>query len=208
MKKSKKLLSLLLAVLLLCSLLPAAASAEGNPEDDYPFVFVHGLMGWGERSMLDPIMPYWGMTTGNLMKYLNSKGYESYAAQVGPLSGAWDRACELYAQLVGGTVDYGAAHSAAKGHDRYGITYEKPLFEGWSAQKKINLIGHSFGGACSSSCLQTAARKRSRPQRRQAQRYLRCLRAARATGCIRLRLLLRRTTELRLSKPVMFRPRW
>ena len=67
MKKSKKLLSLLLAVLLLCSLLPAAASAEGNPEDDYPFVFVHGLMGWGERSMLDPIMPYWGMTTGNLM---------------------------------------------------------------------------------------------------------------------------------------------
>lgn len=123
MKKSKKLLSLLLAVLLLCSLLPAAASAEGNPEDDYPFVFVHGLMGWGERSMLDPIMPYWGMTTGNLMKYLNSKGYESYAAQVGPLSGAWDRACELYAQLVGGTVDYGAAHSAAKGHDRYGITY-------------------------------------------------------------------------------------
>jgi len=130
MKKSKKLLSLLLAVLLLCSLLPAAASAEGNPEDDYPFVFVHGLMGWGERSMLDPIMPYWGMTTGNLMKYLNSKGYESYAAQVGPLSGAWDRACELYAQLVGGTVDYGAAHSAAKGHDRYGITYEKPLFEG------------------------------------------------------------------------------
>lgn len=58
MKKSKKLLSLLLAVLLLCSLLPAAASAEGNPEDDYPFVFVHGLMGWGERSMLDPIMPY------------------------------------------------------------------------------------------------------------------------------------------------------
>ena len=148
MKKSKRLLSLMLAVLLLCSLMPVAASAEkANPEDDYPFVFVHGLMGWGDRSMLDPIMPYWGLTTGNLMKYLNSKGYESYAAQVGPLSGAWDRACELYAQLTGTTVDYGAAHSAAKGHDRYGITYDKPLFEGWSAQKKINLIGHSFGGA-------------------------------------------------------------
>ena len=148
MKKSKRLLSLMLAVLLLCSLMPVAASAEkANPEDDYPFVFVHGLMGWGDRSMLDPIMPYWGLTTGNLMKYLNSKGYESYAAQVGPLSGAWDRACELYAQLTGTTVDYGAAHSAAKGHERYGITYDKPLFEGWSAQKKINLIGHSFGGA-------------------------------------------------------------
>ena len=148
MKKSKRLLGMLLAVLLLCSLMPVAASAEkANPEDDYPFVFVHGLMGWGDRSMLDPIMPYWGMTTGNLMKYLTTKGYESYAAQVGPLSGAWDRACELYAQLTGTTVDYGAAHSAAKGHERYGITYDKPLFEGWSAQKKINLIGHSFGGA-------------------------------------------------------------
>ncbi len=148
MKKSRRLLSLLLVVLLLCSLMPVAASAdEANPEDDYPFVFVHGLMGWGDRSMLDPILPYWGMTTGNLMNYLTTKGYESYAAQVGPLSGAWDRACELYAQLTGTTVDYGAAHSAAKGHDRYGITYDKPLFEGWSAQKKVNLIGHSFGGA-------------------------------------------------------------
>ncbi len=148
MKKMKKILSLLLAVLLLCSLLPVAASAESsNPEDEYPFVFVHGLMGWGDRSMLDPIVPYWGMTTGNLMKYLTSKGYESYAAQVGPLSGAWDRACELYAQLTGTTVDYGAAHSAEKGHERYGITYETPLFEGWSAEKKVNLIGHSFGGA-------------------------------------------------------------
>ena len=148
MKKSKKLLSLLLAVLLLCSLMPACASAENAAaEDAYPFVFVHGLMGWGDRSMLDPIVPYWGMTTGNLMNYLTSKGYESYAAQVGPLSGAWDRACELYAQLTGTRVDYGAAHSAEKGHDRYGITYETPLFEGWSAEKKVNLIGHSFGGA-------------------------------------------------------------
>ena len=49
MKKSKRLLSLMLAVLLLCSLMPVAASAEkANPEDDYPFVFVHGLMGWGD----------------------------------------------------------------------------------------------------------------------------------------------------------------
>ena len=27
------------------------------------------------------------------------------------------------------------------------MTYDKPLFEGWSADKKINLVGHSFGGA-------------------------------------------------------------
>ena len=44
--------------------------------------------------------------------------------------GAWDRACELYARLTGTTVDYGIAHSAEKGHDRFGITYNEPLFEG------------------------------------------------------------------------------
>ena len=81
------------------------------------------------------------------MPYMTSKGYESYAASVGPLSSAWDRACELYAQLTGTTVDYGAAHAAEYGHARYGATYDKPLFAGWSASKKINLVGHSFGGA-------------------------------------------------------------
>lgn len=146
MKKLKKLLCIILVLTLSMSIfaIPASASAK---EDKYPFVFVHGLMGWGERSMLDPIMPYWGMTTGSLTDYLNSKGYDCYAAQVGPLSGAWDRACELYAQLTGTTVDYGIAHSTEKDHDRYGITYDEPLFEGWSADKKVNLIGHSFGGA-------------------------------------------------------------
>ena len=135
MKFSKKLLCLLLVLSLAVSLLAIPASAEEKKEENYPFIFVHGLMGWGERSLLDQIMPYWGMTTGSLMDYLNSKGYESYAAKVGPLSGAWDRACELYAQLTGTTVDYGIAHSAEKGHDRFGITYDTPLFDGWSAEK-------------------------------------------------------------------------
>lgn len=151
MKKTKKLLCLVLVLALAASLFvfPASAEKTKTSQADYPFVFLHGLMGWGEKSDLDPLVPYWGMTTGNLMKYLNAKGYESYAAQVGPFSSAWDRACELYAQLTGTTVDYGIAHSAEKDHDRYGITYDKPLFEGWSAEKKINIIGHSFGGATS-----------------------------------------------------------
>lgn len=49
MKKSKKLLSLLLAVLLLCSLLPAAASAEGNPEDDLSVRFCPRPYGLGRK---------------------------------------------------------------------------------------------------------------------------------------------------------------
>ena len=72
---------------------------------------------------------------------------------VGPISSAWDRACELYAQLTGTTVDYGEAHSKEHNHARYGRTYSTPLFEGWGEKinggqrVKINLVGHSFGGA-------------------------------------------------------------
>ena len=148
MKKSKKFLCLLLALVMAGSLLllPAAAANTQSGATRYPTVYVHGLMGWGEHDQIYSAVPYWGLST-DLMPYMTSKGYESYAASVGPLSSAWDRACELYAQLTGTTVDYGAAHAAEYGHARYGATYDKPLFEGWSASKKINLVGHSFGGA-------------------------------------------------------------
>ena len=148
MKKSKKFLCLLLALVMAGSLLllPAAAANTQSGAERYPTIYVHGLMGWGEHDQIYAVIPYWGLTS-DLMPYLTGKGYESYAASVGPLSSAWDRACELYAQLTGTTVDYGAAHAAEYGHARYGVTYDKPLFEGWSADKKINLVGHSFGGA-------------------------------------------------------------
>ena len=148
MKKSKKFLCLLLALVMAGSLLllPAAAANTQSGATRYPTVYVHGLMGWGEHDQIYSAVPYWGLST-DLMPYMTGKGYESYAASVGPLSSAWDRACELYAQLTGTTVDYGAAHAAEYGHARYGATYDKPLFEGWSASKKINLVGHSFGGA-------------------------------------------------------------
>ena len=149
MKKSKKFLCLLLALVMARSLLllpAAAADTQQSGAERYPTIYVHGLMGWGEHDQIYAVTPYWGLTS-DLMPYLTGKGYESYAASVGPLSSAWDRACELYAQLTGTTVDYGAAHAAEYGHARYGVTYDKPLFEGWSADKKINLVGHSFGGA-------------------------------------------------------------
>ena len=149
MKKSKKFLCLLLALVMAGSLLllpAAAADTQQSGAERYPTIYVHGLMGWGEHDQIYSAVPYWGLST-DLMPYMTGKGYESYAASVGPLSSAWDRACELYAQLTGTTVDYGAAHAAEYGHARYGATYDKPLFAGWSASKKINLVGHSFGGA-------------------------------------------------------------
>lgn len=59
----------------------------------------------------------------SLRDILNDAGYEVYTPSIGPVASNWDRACELYAYLVGGTVDYGAYHSATNGHARYGRTF-------------------------------------------------------------------------------------
>lgn len=115
---------------------------------NYTYVFVHGLMGWGEYDDQYKLMPYWGMFGGDLMKYLGAQGYTAKAASVAPTSSAWDRACELYAQLTGTVTDYGKAHSEKYGHDRYGKDFtDNALIENWDAENKINLLGHSFGGA-------------------------------------------------------------
>ena len=115
----------------------------------HPIVFVHGMFGWGQNEGINKKVPYWGATSGSITEYLSGMGAECYAASVGPMSSAWDQACELYAQLTGTRVDYGEAHSKLHGHKRYGRTYSKPLFNGWNADKKIHLIGHSFGGNAS-----------------------------------------------------------
>ena len=70
---------------------------------NHPYVFVHGMMGWG-------------------------------------------RACELYANLTGTTVDYGVAHSKEKGHNRFGETFPEAMLPDWTPERSIHLLGHSFGG--------------------------------------------------------------
>lgn len=119
----------------------------------YPYVLVHGLGGWGEGTGINDVVPYWGSTSGNLAAQLREKGYEVYTPSVGPVSSAWDRACELYAQLTGTQVDYGEAHSKEHNHERFGRKYSEPLVPDWGQKsnggqlQRINLIGHSFGGA-------------------------------------------------------------
>ena len=115
---------------------------------NYAYVFVHGLSGWGSYDDTYKVMPYWGMFGGDLMKYLEDKGFKAYAASVAPTDSAWDRACELYAQLTGTRVDYGKAHSERCNHERYGEDFTgRALIEKFSSEDKINLLGHSFGGA-------------------------------------------------------------
>ena len=77
MKHSKRFLCLLLTLILAASLcvFPAAAADQTCPSSkDDPVVFVHGLMGWGQRAGINAVLPYWGMTTGSLTSYLNSLG--------------------------------------------------------------------------------------------------------------------------------------
>lgn len=146
MKGSFKILVFLVAMLTMTT---SFVKAETIAEDgnDYPVVLVHGNGGWG-RDEKNGFL-YWGGDV-DIQEELRARGYEVYTGVVGPFSSNWDRACELYAYIKGGTVDYGLAHSQKFGHDRYGRTYTG-LYPNWGNDdegviNKIHLIGHSQGG--------------------------------------------------------------
>lgn len=112
------------------------------------YIFVHGLSGWGSYDEKNQKTPYWGMKSGDLIAFLREKGYDSYSASVAPHGSAWDRACELYAQLSGTKVDYGKHHSQQNRHERFGRDFSScPLIDQWGEGTELVLIGHSFGGA-------------------------------------------------------------
>ena len=145
MKKIKTILSIFLSFSLIL-FLPVKTSAkvsEKKSPNNYPVVMVHGLFGWGNDELFG--INYWGGKS-SLREDLESKGYEVYTPTIGSVSSNWDRACELYAYLKGGTVDYGEAHSRKFGHERYGRTYEGAIKNLGVNPKKIHLIGHSMGG--------------------------------------------------------------
>ena len=151
MKKLKIIPLILVFALLICSCSKSVPTAKVNKSQwktNYTYVFCHGLSGWGSYDKQNKYLPYWGMRTGDLMEYLNSQGFNCVSASVAPHGSAWDRACELYAQLSGSVVDYGKEHSERCKHERFGTDYsENPLIEKWDSKNKINLLGHSFGGA-------------------------------------------------------------
>lgn len=132
--------------------------------NQYPTVFIHGFIGFGPDNGLNKIYRYWGSFTKDLMKELEKRGYEVYNPSLGPFNSMWDRCCDLYAYLFGGTVDYGKVHSEKNGHARYGRTYPGVLKDlGKDGNhKKMNLVGHSFGGptvCLFSSLLQSGAKE-------------------------------------------------
>ena len=121
--------------------------SRSERKSDLKFIFVHGLSGWGSYDKVNTFFPYWGTSHGDMIKYLRTLGYDAYSASVAPKYSAWDRACELYAQLAGKQVDYGEEHSKRCNHVRFGRDFSScPLIEDFESST-IVLIGHSFGGA-------------------------------------------------------------
>ncbi|MDQ0216763.1 triacylglycerol lipase [Oikeobacillus pervagus] len=138
---------LLWGLLLLCFIassvgLPVPTQAEGGKNNNDPIILVAGFAGWGREELLG--VKYWG-GVHDIQENLKRDGYNVHTAAVGPLSSNWDRACELFAQIHGGTVDYGAAHAEKHAHSRYGRTYTG-FFPNWSETNKVHLVGHSMGG--------------------------------------------------------------
>ncbi len=137
-----------MALLMVATSALSAGTGYNKPmKSDIKFVFVHGLSGWGSYDRVNDLMPYWGLTGGSVIRYLNNEGYESYAASVNPSTSAWDRACELYAQLTGTVVDYGKAHSERCNHPRFGEDFTGRALLKDFGESRFVLLGHSFGGA-------------------------------------------------------------
>lgn len=146
----KRFIYLILSCGLLFNLFSIQASAAAAArQNEYPIVLVHGLAGFGRDELLG--IKYWG-GFNDIQEDLEDYGYETYTATVGPFSSNWDRACELYSYIKGGTVDYGKAHAEKYDHERFGRTYPG-LYPQWGEGdpttgevQKIHLIGHSMGG--------------------------------------------------------------
>lgn len=117
----------------------------------YPVVLLHGMFGYGQQEITEKVLPYYGLWNVHIRKMFEKEGVRCVAPSLGPYTSAWNRACEAYAQLVGGRVDYGKVHSEKFGCERYGRTY-KALLPEWGTKDangdiiKVNFIGHSFGG--------------------------------------------------------------
>ncbi len=110
--------------------------------NEFPIILVHGFIGWGREEMGG--FKYWG-GVNDIEAKLNDLHYRTYTATVGPISSNWERTVELYHYIVGGTVDYGAAHAKKYGIKRFGHTYHG-IYPSVSDENKIHLVGHSMGG--------------------------------------------------------------
>lgn len=110
-----------------------------------PIILVHGFNGFTDDINPAVLSHYWGGDKMNIRQDLEENGYKSYEASISAFGSNYDRSVELYYYIKGGRVDYGAAHAAKYGHERYGKTYEG-VYKDWKPGQKVHLVGHSMGG--------------------------------------------------------------
>ena len=117
----------------------------------YPMILVHGFLCWGDDDPINQVFPCFGMFNSNAKADIEEAGVPCFTPAVGPFNNMWARACELYAYIKGGRVDYGKVHAERYGMERFGPTYEG-VVKNWGELddegklQKVNLVGHSFGG--------------------------------------------------------------
>ena len=76
----KRTLSLITDLALIFTLAAQGVSAIGAIDvNKYPYVYVHGLFGWGADEGIDDTLPYWGSASCSLMDELNKLVRESKA---------------------------------------------------------------------------------------------------------------------------------
>jgi len=157
MNAHRALLSACAAFTLAAPALPALAA------NTYPVIFVHGFAGFGRSELLG--YKYWGGLT-DLQEQLKTRYSNQLVATavVGPFSSNWDRAAELFYQIKGGCVDYGALHAAANSHlerpentFHNGRTCYPGLYPAWDASHPVHLITHSMGGQTARMLVQMLA---------------------------------------------------
>jgi triacylglycerol lipase len=118
--------------------------------NDYPIVFVHGLLGWGRDKLLG--LPYFGsapvgMALGRLLA-LNLGGRSgALFPSVGPISSNHDRACELFYALKGGAIQYGQAHAEAHSHRASVQARTDALLPDWDAEHPVHFVGQAQGAS-------------------------------------------------------------
>ena len=163
-RRIKTILALSLSTPLLLNSLPALGA------NNYPIVLVHGFLGFGPEQFTRSGFKYWGGfddIAGHMRSHQGK--HMVMAASVGSISSNWDRSAELYYQIKGGCVDYGATHTTHFQHmeerrppgkcwaadpsnnpDNYPIA----LYPAWDEKHPIHLLGHSQGGQTIRSLIQ------------------------------------------------------
>ncbi|MGE5406060.1 MAG: esterase/lipase family protein [Candidatus Saccharibacteria bacterium] len=122
--------------------------------NNYPIVLIGGMSCWGRDELLG--FKYFGGFT-DVQTKMSSVGYATYTAAPGPFSSYYDRACEVYAHILGKPTDYGIVHAEIYHHDRWGHDYsQEPLIRDWGtpSNPKINMIVHSMGGPTARALVQ------------------------------------------------------